>query len=123
LPDLELHGLRRDARGLGRARAVDLALDRAGKRGHKFGRLLEKGHALHVLGEIVFAPDAAQPVFGLVFGFVEQQAEAVGSEFPQKFVRVLRALHPQHLDLDPGLLEHRDGGALSRSARPRRRRR
>ena len=58
----------------------------------------------------------AELVFHPVGGFLQQQAEAVSSEFLQKFVRVLGVPHLQDLDLQSGLFQHGDsslGGILT----------
>ena len=109
--DLQLHGLGRDAGGLSRAAAVDLALYRVRERGDERGGLREKFHALLVERQVEFAPETVEPVFGLVLAAVKQDLKALRAVFFQKFVRVLRPLHPQDAHLDAGLFEHRDGAA------------
>ena len=92
---------------------INLPLHGVGQGGHQIGGLFEKFHPLVVGLQIVFAPQAVQPVEDVVFRLLQQEPEPVGTEFFQKFVRVLGPLHPQDLDLDAGLFQQIDGPAGS----------
>lgn len=111
LRDLELHCVRGNARSLCRARAVNFALHGARECGDELRGFLQKLDALLVVGQVILALQALELIFRLIFRLVQQEAEPVGPVFFQKFVRVLRALHPQDFDPQAHLLQHRDGAA------------
>ena len=117
LGNLQLHGIRADARRFRRPGAVDFPLNRPGKTADKIRGLGYKPDPFLIHGEIILFLNGPELILHPVGGFLQKEPELVRSELPQVFVRVLGIPHLQNLHLKPCLFQHGNGplgGILAR---------
>ena len=117
LGNLQLHGIRADARRFRRPGAVDFPLNRPGEAADKIGGLGNKPDPFLIHGEIILFLNGPELILHPVGGFLQKEPELVRSELPQVFVRVLGIPHLQNLHLKPCLFQHGNGplgGILAR---------
>ena len=88
---------------------VNLPLHRAGEGGDQLSRLLKEADPLAVVVEVVLLLNLGQTVVHSILAVVHQPGKSVPAVGLDELVRVLGPGHPQHLHLQPRLLQDGDG--------------